>query len=271
MPFVVSRLWMPLVAAALLGGGCNSLPEETAPGGGLAWVSRPRVGRITHIVVHHTSSDLARSLSLLSGLDPSRRVSAHYLVTDESPARVVALVPEERVAFHAGVSHWRGLEGLNEVSVGVEIVNPDGNLHPYPETQVAAVAELLDRLVRRHAVEPRNLVAHSDIAPGRKVDPGALFPWERLHRERGLGTWPSEAHLRAERDRDTPLPSPAESRNLLRAWGHPVGNGPHWDDADRAALAAVQRRYRPGRVDGVMDAESAAILRALLATYPDPR
>lgn len=252
---------------ALLKVGCAS--GEVAPGGGVGWVSQPRTERVTHIVVHHTAVGLAESLSILSGRDPGRRVSAHYLVTDESPPRVVAIVPEDRVAFHAGVSRWRGRDRLNAVSIGIEIVNPDGNRHAYPESQIAAVATLLDELIRRHAVDPRNVVAHSDVSPGRKVDPGVLFPWERLHRERGIGTWPAADRLRAELGSGAALPSPSQARSMLGKWGYPVGTGPAWEAADRNALAAFQRRYRPSRVDGILDVESAAILRVLLAAYPD--
>lgn len=254
-------------AAALLVAGCATGDAE--PGGGLGWVSRPRSGKPTVIVLHHTGADLPSSLRILSGKDPERRVSAHYLVTDESPPRVLALVPEDRVAFHAGVSHWRGASGLNETSLGIEIVNPDGNRRDYPEAQVEVVAKLVADLAARHGIQARNITAHSDISPGRKVDPGALFPWERLHRLHGIGTWPSPAALAAERARQSPLPSPLEFRGLLARWGHPVGTSPGWDKADRDALSAFQRRYRPSRVDGERDDECALLLRSLLASYPD--
>lgn len=258
---------MGLILVALLLAGCAT--GEAGPGEGLDWVSRPRVGKPSLIVIHHTGADLASSLRILSGRDPSRRVSAHYLVTDESPPRVVALVPEDRVAFHAGVSRWRGVDGLNETSLGIEIVNPDGNTHPYPDDQVEAVANLLADLVARHGLGARDVVAHSDISPGRKVDPGSRFPWEKLHRLHGLGAWPSPESVEAERLRQSPLPSAAGFRELLARWGHPVGSSPGWDKADRDALSAFQRRYRPSRVDGERDAESALLLRALLATYPE--
>ena len=258
---------MGLLVVALLAAGCAS--GEAGPGGGLEWVSRPRSSKPSLIVLHHTGADLASSLRILSGKDPDRRVSAHYLVTDESPPRVVALVPEDRVAFHAGVSRWRGVDGLNESSIGIEIVNPDGNARAYPEAQVEAVAKLVAELASRHGIGARDVVAHSDVSPGRKVDPGSLFPWERLHRLHGIGAWPSTESIEAERARRSPLPSPAGFRELLARWGHPVGTAPGWDKADRDALSAFQRRFRPSRIDGERDAESALLLRALLATYPD--
>lgn len=255
------------MVATLLAAGC--VQREPAAGSGLEWVSRPRSVSPSVIVIHHTVADLPSSLRILSGRDPARRVSAHYLVTDESPPRVLALVPEDHVAFHAGVSHWRGVDRLNETSLGIEVVNLDGNLHDYPEAQVEALAKLVLAVARRHGVRPRDIVAHAEIAPGRKVDPGTRFPWERLHRQHGIGTWPSPAALAAERAREAPLPSPGEFRGLLAAWGYPVGTSAGWDRADRDALAAFQRRYRPSRVDGQPDREGADLLRALLATYPE--
>lgn len=261
--------WLPLLAWTALLAGCAS-GIEPEPGSGIGWVSRERKGKVEHLVLHHTGVGLAESLRILSGRDPERRVSSHYLVTDESPPRVIALVPEGRVAFHAGVSYWRGRQGLNETSVGIEIVNLDGNAHPYPEAQFLAVAELCAAIVRRHGIDPRDVVAHSDIAPGRKVDPGRLFPWERLHREHGVGPWPTPANLaKAKAGADSPAPpSPAELRGLLADWGYAVGSSPGWDDADRQALAAFQRRFHPARVSGQPDAETVRRLRALLAGGP---
>lgn len=222
---------------------------------------------MTHVVIHHTAESLDASRRILSGRDPSHRVSAHYLVTDENPAQVLALVPEDRVAYHAGESFWRGRQGINPCSIGIEIVNQDGNRFPYSESQLSAVADLLDSLVRRHRIEPRNIVGHSDIAPGRKVDPGALFPWERLWREHALGTWPSSESPSGAAGRvEPPLPSPSELRGLLSRWGYRVGETPDWGKEDRDALSAFQRHYRPSVVDGLPDGETVARLRALLVT-----
>lgn len=260
----VSLQWVsrPLLVALLLG-GCAS--PEPKPGSGLAWVSSERQEPVRFLVIHHTASDLQSSLRILSGLDPERRVSSHYLVTDENPPRVIALVPEERVAFHAGVSHWRGQHGLNRSSIGIEIVNLDGNIHDYTEAQVELIGRLCSDIVLRHGIRPENVVAHSDIAPNRKIDPGTRFPWERLHRVYGVGAWPDAKALIAPLP---PAPPPvAEFRALLKAWGYPVGQGASWSEADQHALAAFQRRFRPARVDGQPDVESAVLLQALVSQY----
>ena len=155
-------------------------------GANLGWVSRPRQVPVTTLVLHHTAVGNEVALRILSGRDPATQVSVHYLVTDEPSPRVIAIVPEDKVAFHAGQSHWRGVRNLNECSIGIEIVNLDGNVHPYSEAQFATVARLAAEIVQRHGIAPAQVVAHSDIAPGRKLDPGSLFPWKRLAREAGI-------------------------------------------------------------------------------------
>lgn len=259
------RLSQPLLAVVALLGlslfpGCASRPSEE-PGSGIDWVSRPRIAPATHLVVHHTAADLATSLRVLSGRDPGRRVSCHYLVTDEPNPRVLPLVPEDRVAFHAGASHWRGVDSLNECSIGIEIVHPDGDRSPYAEAQVAAVGKLLSQLAARHGIDPRDIVAHSDISPGRKHDPGRFFPWERLHREHGVGAWPDAAKVASFRDAG--LPDDRHLAALLRLLGYKVD--PASPDAARVALTEFQRHWRPDKVDGRADRETVARLRALLA------
>ncbi len=253
---------LALAALALPLGGCMSA-SDTPPSSGPGWASHARTRPVTHLIVHHTAADLPTSLRILSGGDPARRVSAHYLVTDEPEPRVVALVPETRVAYHAGVSHWRGVDSLNEVSIGIEIVHPDGDLSPYREAQVVAVGNLLRELAARHGVDGSRILAHSDVSPGRKHDPGRFFPWERLHRDFGVGLWPDSAKVAAYRDVGPP-PSSRHLAALLRLLGYRVTDEP---GSLRAALASFQRHWRPDKVDGEADRETVARLRALL----DPR
>ena len=131
---------------------------------------------------------LKESLDILRDGAREHRVSAHYVLAEDGT--VHRLVPEDRVAWHAGRSHWRGREALNATSVGVEIVNLHGDRHDYPEAQIAALIELCHGILARHpAIVPRNVVGHSDIAPKRKIDPGLRFPWSVLA-EAGIGLWP---------------------------------------------------------------------------------
>jgi N-acetylmuramoyl-L-alanine amidase len=194
--------------------------------------------------------------------DPEARVSSHYVV--EEDGRVFRLVPEHRRAFHAGISHWRGHTGLNARSIGIEIVNP-GHEHgyrPFPALQMAAVCDLCLEITARHPIPPRNVVAHSDVAPDRKEDPGELFDWQGLA-ENGVGIWAT----------------PSDS---LPARGGGLGRGGATAETDHAfpllatigyrtdlplpvLLRAFQRHWRPERVDGEADAGTLARLAAVAA------
>lgn len=144
--------------------------------------------KIKYLVLHYTDTQSAfDALKLLQ--DPARQVSSHYLVDEDGTA--LRLVPEEMRAWHAGKSWWEGETDINSCSIGIEIQNPGhqfGYRH-FPAEQVKAVAELCRDIIARHKILPYHVVAHSDIAPGRKQDPGELFPWEQLAQD-GVGLWP---------------------------------------------------------------------------------
>ncbi len=144
-----------------------------------------------YIILHYTDTDdIEESLSLL--LSPEKEVSAHYLVGEEGG--VLQLVGEDKRAWHAGKSYWRGETDMNSASIGIEIQNPghSGGLKPFPPAQIEAVSVLCRAIMQRWDIPPQNVLAHSDIAPGRKVDPGPLFPWQVLAAQ-GVGIWPQEA------------------------------------------------------------------------------
>ncbi|MCS6932723.1 MAG: N-acetylmuramoyl-L-alanine amidase [Acetobacteraceae bacterium] len=199
------------------------------------------------LVLHYTGMpDEASALSRLT--DPAAEVSAHYLVAEDGA--VIRLVPEERRAWHAGVSHWRGAAGLNGRSIGIEIVNPghEWGYRPFPALQMGAVSALCRDILSRHPIPPRNVVAHSDISPDRKRDPGELFDWEGLARE-GVGLWPRPWRGTA--------PPVEEAAALLARIGYRA------DLPLPVLLAAFQRHWRPERVDGVADAGTMARLAAV--------
>ncbi|WP_419956596.1 N-acetylmuramoyl-L-alanine amidase [Neoroseomonas rubea] len=181
--------------------------------------------------------------------DPAAKVSSHYVV--EEDGAVFRLVAEEHRAFHAGISHWRGHAGLNARSIGIEIVNPghEWGYRDFPALQMAAVCDLCLDILARHPIPARNVVAHSDIAPDRKQDPGELFDWEGLARN-GVGLWPGPDPAPA--DADAMLP-------LLREIGYR-------DDLPLPVLiTAFQRHWLPGRADGIADAATRARLAAVAA------
>ena len=227
--------------------------------------------RVQHLVIHFTAEDMARSLQILT----QQEVSAHYLVSDETPPRIYRLVDEGRRAWHAGLSSWRGNTALNASSIGIEIVNlgdvntPEGTRYTaYPPEQIELVISLVKDIVARHGIRPDRVVGHSDIAPQRKVDPGPLFPWARLG-ELGLIVWPDAQRAAAAQPAfEAQLPDAAWFQRALAAHGFEVPRHGEWDEATRRVLAAFQMKYRPQRYDGVPDAQSAALLQVL--TTPSP-
>ncbi len=221
--------------------------------------------RVQYVVLHYTSTDLPHSLALLT----QGEVSAHYLIGD-TPATVYRLVDENRRAWHAGVSEWQGRTWLNAGAIGIELVNqgyrdgPDGRVwQPYSEAQIETLIILLKDLVRRHDLPIDSIIGHSDIAPQRKVDPGPLFPWQRLA-EAGLIRWP-DMRLVAERQviYQQTLPHAHWFQQQLAKAGYAVKMTGQFDKATHDVLVAFQMKYRASHYDGVADAETAALLDVL--------
>jgi N-acetylmuramoyl-L-alanine amidase len=209
---------------------------------------RPAGVEVDLLVLHYTELPLAESLEVLS--DPQRplKVSAHYVLAEDGT--IYRLVPEERTAWHAGRSFWRGREALNGSSIGVEIVNLHGDRHDYPPKQIEALVALGHDIIARHpAIVPRNVVGHSDIAPQRKIDPGLRFPWQALAAA-GIGLWPKAAARPVEGD----------IQQALQRFGY----SPPTEVAGPEIVKAFQRRFRPARVDGEADPETRALLGGLL-------
>ena len=206
---------------------------------------RPADEPIDTLVLHYTGMQSgADAIARLR--DPEARVSSHYVV--EEDGAVFRLVPEDRRAWHAGLSSWRGNTLLNGRSIGIEIVNPghEWGYRPFPALQMAAVCDLCLGLIARHPIAPRDVVAHSDIAPDRKQDPGELFDWPGLAAN-GVGLYPGQDAPRAAGD----------ALGLLGAIGYRT------DLPLSVLLSAFQRRWRPERVDGVADAHTLARLGAV--------
>jgi N-acetylmuramoyl-L-alanine amidase len=207
---------------------------------------RPDGAPVDMLILHYTG--MRSGAAAIDRLcDPAAKVSAHYVV--EEDGRVFRLVPEARRAWHAGISHWRGLSGLNARSIGIEVVNP-GHEHgyrPFAALQMAALFDLCRGILGRHPIPAWNVVGHSDVAPDRKEDPGEFFDWEGLAAD-GVGLWPRRA---GQDDGDALC--------LLRAIGYRT------DLPLPVLLRAFQRHWRPARVDGMADAETLARLHAVAA------
>ncbi len=145
---------------------------------------------ISLVVVHYTGMKTgAEALARLR--DPAAQVSAHYMI--EEDGRLFRLVPEDKRAWHAGVSHWAGVDDVNSASIGIELVNPghEWGYRPFPDAQINTLSQLLQEIFARHELGPEALVGHDEVAPGRKQDPGELFPWPHLAQQ-GLAVWPRD-------------------------------------------------------------------------------
>jgi len=215
------------------------------------------------IVLHYTGMPTGEA-ALARLCDPEAKVSAHYLV--EEDGRIFALAPEERRAWHAGVSFWRGETDINGASIGIEIVNPghEFGYRPFPAVQVAAVTELLGDIRARWTIPDARILGHSDVAPDRKEDPGELFPWKALA-EAGHGLWaeppPAPGAALVEGDEGAGVFTLQAGLTRLGYDSAPSGA---FDAATATIVRAFQRHWRPARVDGVADGETRARLIALL-------
>ena len=219
------------------------------------------------VILHYTGMQTGEA-ALERMRDPAARVAAHYMV--EEDGQVFRLVPEERRAWHAGRSFWRGETDLNASSIGIEIVNPghEWGYRPFPDHQIEAVIGLLDAIRGRWTVPDARILGHSDVAPDRKTDPGELFPWKRLA-EAGHGLW-----WEPEPERIAALGAPLSVGDegagvfVLQAGLHRLGYEPKpsgkFDEETATVVTAFQRHWRPERVDSVADGETRARLVGVL-------
>jgi N-acetylmuramoyl-L-alanine amidase len=221
------------------------------------------------LLLHYTGMPDAEAALRRLG-DPAAAVSAHYLVFEDG--RTVQMVPEARRAWHAGAASWAGERDINSCSIGVEIANPghDGGLPPFPEAQISAVIALSGDILRRWPIPAERVLAHSDVAPGRKQDPGELFPWERLHAA-GVGHWaapepPRDGRVIARGDRGVAVEA-LQAMFFIYGYGVPMTGA--FDEATEQVVAAFQRHFRQAQVDGIADASTVATLRKVIASRPD--
>ncbi|TRZ69569.1 MAG: N-acetylmuramoyl-L-alanine amidase [Rhodocyclaceae bacterium] len=221
--------------------------------------------RVQFLILHYTAGDFPVSLKTLT----EGPVSSHYLV-DDATAGIYRLVDENRRAYHAGESYWKGSTRLNASSIGIEIVNPGYQDTPegrvwfdFPKAQISAVIELVKQVVNQHEIKPERILAHSDIAPQRKVDPGPRFPWKLLA-DAGLIPWPDAGRVALRQiEFERQLPEIAWFQKKLAEHGYAVPQNAVLDQETRNVLAVFQMKYRPARYDGTPDPETAAILDEL--------
>jgi N-acetylmuramoyl-L-alanine amidase len=251
--------WLCTALIALLAGCASGPPIDTS------YTARGQDSRAQFLIIHYTAGGFAGSLKWLT----EGPVSSHYLVNDNPPT-IYGLVDENRRAYHAGASSWKGNTQLNASSIGIEIVNRGSaratsgeQWFDYPEAQIEVVVALVKKIVREHNIKPDRILAHSDIAPQRKTDPGPRFPWKRLADE-GLVKWP-DANAVAQRrvNYEAQLPNMDWFQKGLALHGFVVPDTGELDEETRRVIAAFQMKYRPANFDGIPDAETAAMLEVL--------
>ena len=221
------------------------------------------------IILHYTAGNRDSSLKTLT----ENEVSAHYLVSDNKLEPVYSLVNENKRAWHAGVSDWKGRNNLNDTSIGIEIVNDgdvSGTFVPYKDFQIKEVAVLVKYLADKYEIPATNILGHSDIAPQRKSDPGPLFPWRELYTQYNIGMWyDNETKNNYEREYETKLSMTPVSdvQRELNKFGYGISITGSWDKQTKNVIKAFQHHFRPSNYSGEMDVETFAILKALNEKY----
>lgn len=242
------------------------------------------------IVLHYTGMPAGRGMTMaeraITWLSmPEAQVSAHYVVDEDGT--IVQMVAEHRRAWHAGLSCWAGVRDLNSCSIGIEIAHaghpwegiyPDDpdrqiaghpGLLPFPAPQIEAVIALVADIATRFAIAPERILAHSDIAPRRKTDPGEGFPWDRLHAA-GLGHYVPPAPIGGGRffqlgDAGAPIEA---LQAMFGLYGYDLEVTGTFDEATKAVVTAFQRHFRPALVDGIADRSTIETLNTLLRSRP---
>lgn len=229
---------------------------------------RRSIGVPDLILLHYTGMKTAAE-ALARLCDPAAKVSAHYFVREDG--RILQLVPEALRAWHAGKSVWDGDADVNSRSIGIEIVNPghDFGYPDFPDRQIEAVIALCRDIAARRKIRAGRVLAHSDVAPSRKQDPGEKFPWRRLHRA-GVGHFVEpapivEGPVLRRGDRGEAV---ASLQTELALYGYGVAVTGEYDETTAAVVAAFQRHFRPARIDGIADVSTVRTLTDLLAARP---
>ena len=237
--------------------------------------------RQKYIILHYTALDDDKSVQVLT----EQSVSAHYLVNNLGNREIYQLVDENKRAYHAGISAWRGDKMLNDTSIGIEIVNSgyktdSTGVRVFPEfddKQINKVAALVKDIANRYMISPINILGHSDIAPARKQDPGPKFPWKKLYEQHQIGMWYDEATKQTFMNQILPeeyavsMMTPQfifKYQTALKTLGYGIEPSGTADDGTKKTIEAFQYHFRPENYNGLMDAETWAILQALNQKYP---
>lgn len=217
---------------------------------------RPEDASIYLIVLHYTAMDSAEA-ALQRLCDPESNVSCHYLI--DLDGKIFHLIEDEKKAWHAGLSHWNGVDGVNKCSIGIELDHPGHhNPHPYPAKQMESLYNLLEYICNKHSIPRQNIVGHSDVAPQRKQDPGEFFDWKELY-SMGFGRMPDKDLLKVD-----PIPHDISIiQGALRHIGYDCPQTGLWDKETQEVILAFQRHFLPKTVSG----ELCLLTRKMLASF----
>ncbi len=246
------------------------------------------------IILHYTALDNEKSIKVLT----TQEVSSHYLITDKDEDPIYNLVPDDKRAWHAGASEWKSSKNLNDSSIGIEIVNlgltstinqnvdiSKNNLSLIDESkkftathkqdvfskaQIDKIAVLIKYLSEKYAIEPTNILGHSDIAPQRKPDPGPAFPWKELYVKYNIGIWYDDITKDSFMQSEAPnfdYISMSTIQTEFKKFGYPIEITNVFDTQTRNVIRAFQYRFRPSNFDGIIDLETYSILKALNEKY----
>lgn len=237
--------------------------------------------RIKFIIIHYTATTDEVGLRALT----QGGVSSHYFISSKDEEPIYNLVPLNKRAWHAGISEFAGRNNINDTSIGIEITSfgvqddktgikdygffiPEDRYLEFTEGQIKKLAKLLNSLVTKYNIKPTDILGHSDIAPTRKIDPGAKFPWERLYKEYGIGAWYNERDkkffMNEKLFKVTPI---FKIKEELRKYGYKINNTNEWDEESRRVVYSFQLHFNPKGLSGNMDLETFAILKALNKKY----
>lgn len=245
----------------------TSLKHRTMPSPNVEPRQKGKTARI--LLLHYTDMEDAE-LACAWLCNPASKVSCHYLI--DLDGRITQMVDEELRAWHAGQSVWKGECDINSTSIGIEVHNP-GHDHGYPEfppAQMEAVAALGRDIIARHTIPPEHVLAHSDVAPRRKKDPGEKFDWKGLH-EQGLGHWVPPLKLGGGQflQQGDSGDAVAALQAMLALYGYGIEISGNFDPDTRAVVTAFQRHFRPARLDGIADRSTVETLRRLIDSLPE--
>lgn len=234
--------------------------------------------QLQYLIFHYTALNDIDSINVLS----AGNVSIHYLIPTtalmgkEAKLSAIEMVDENKVAWHAGKSRWRDQSGLNQSSIGIEIVNfgfysrlLGRHWVNFEDQQIALLIELTKDIIQRYNIPPENILGHSDIAPQRKLDPGKLFPWQQLAMQ-GIGAWPEQNRVDqylAGRSTDASLSSVIRLQQALASYGYDIPQNNQLDKPTQRVIRAFQMHFRPTDISGIPDAETEAIALALVEQY----